>query len=499
MSAESESHDVFCWSSIRRCLAISPLGFASVAIALIIGFYHGLLKRSYPGILSTFAFDLPLVLGLVVVWRGLETRRPLFTNSRTAIALKFVILICFLFFVLPSDVPWLIRIASLRGWLMAPLMFLVGYHVLKTPEQLRLIGWLTIALSVAVTIYGMMQDPSEILKAKVEDEGFVKTINGATYTRADGRAGFRVFSTFVGAGMFAMAVTVGCIFAVAEVSDTRAGIIWRLLFAGAIGFCLNGILISGSRSSVLTVTLGCAVVAWLRGAIRKFGPILLAIGIGAGVASSVFKIWDLSRMSEAFSPAQIYGRSFIVIKPSIYTLLENPFGHGLGTSTHGVPVVFLHLISGFKAIPIDGDLGHAAVDLGLVGMVAYTIMIIRATRDSLMWAKAFRGTESETIAIMGSAIMVLCLPAFITGTPFLHVPVGALDWYFIGAINRIYDERHSSTPAALGTEPVGIRRAPKGIPSGKAGHSRDSAVALNPPLPKTASSKPGKTKRFLFK
>ena len=495
---EPEGGESFRWSYFRKWFSISPLGNALIAAALIIGFYHGWLKRSYPGALGVFAYDIPLVLGLMVAWWSVQAKRPLFPGSRTAIALNSVFAICAIYILLPSDVPWLVRLASLRGWTFSPLMFLVGYHVLRTPQQLGLMARLIVLLCIAVTLYGMRQNPADLLNLAIEDEGFRKTIDGSSYTRQGGGAGFRVFSTFVGAGMFATALACGMIIAIAEITEPRKSLRERLFWGVGILVSLNGILISGTRSSLITVIIVAVFISWLRGSLLRFGPVVAVLGVTAVLVSSTFGVVDSSRLLSAFSPQEIWWRVYIVVGPAIDVLLDNPLGQGLGHATHGVPVIFGYLVARYKATPIDGDFGHAAVDFGIIGMVAYSVMMIRATQDGTRWAKALKGTDAETTGIISAALFVVSLPAFVTGSPFLHVPTGAIIWYYIGGLNRIYDDRIGGREARPGRWIPGGR-----LPAGAEGPPMSptpptTGAPVVPSVDTKGAPKPGKARRFLY-
>jgi hypothetical protein len=496
---ELPGQEGFGWAYIRSSFGLAPLGNGCVALALLIGFYQGWLKRKHPGMISTFAYDIPLMVGLVLAWCSVPARRPLFPDSRTAIALKVVLGICMVFLLIPTDVPWLIRFASFRGWTLAPLMFLVGYHILKTPQQLRMVAWWIVVLSVLVTIYGMRQNPAEILSANVEDEGTMRTVNGSTYARSGGGSGFRVFSTFVGAGMFAVAVAIGVILSVAEITDPTKKFVERLVWGIAGLVCLNGILISGTRSALITAIIGSATILWFRGNLIKMLPAVGGLAVaGLGLSSYLGKT-DSSRIAQAFSLEQIYERVYIVTAPSIEMLLENPIGRGLGHSTHGVPVVLSYLVSRYKAYIIDGDLGHAAVDLGLVGMVAYIIMMIWAARDSALWTRSLNGTRSQTVAIMSTAMFATCLPSFITGSPFLHVPAGAIVWYFIGGLNRVYDDRPREGGYRLGGLSPAMRADGSPVPPPRGPVTKPVAGSMDPPCLPRPESMQAKPKRFLYR
>jgi hypothetical protein len=505
-SADVQSHtgqeERFGWTYIKRNFAHSPLGSLCVAMALIIGFYHGWLKRAYPGAISVFAYDVPMMLGLFFACKSVTSKQSLFPKSRTAIALQFVLFICFFYLLIPTDAPWLVRLASLRGWTFAPLMFVVGYHVLRTPAQLRLFFGLVVVLCIAVTIYGMNQSQSDFANATIEDEGFRKTLDGSTYAKSGGGSGFRVFSTFVGPGMYAITCAFGIVISVSQFTDSKRIIAERVFWAAGALLSLYGIFISASRSPLVLVICGSAVIFWIRGFLVKIIPTIAAIVVVILAVAPSLEAVDLSRMAGIFSAEDVSGRLYIVIAPTIDVLLENPLGHGLGYGTHGIPVILFYLLARYKPIMIDGDLGHAAVDFGIIGTVAYTIMMVRGVLDSIFWTKRLKGTEGESVGITSAALFSVCLLNFIPGSPFLHVPTGAIVWYCVGGLNRIYDESllgkgRSVVAGQKGNEPTlqlnppmtGVKRI-LGQPSG-----RDLGMKG---LPSAGRTKAGKTKAFLY-
>jgi len=429
------------WSYIKECFAVSPVGNFCIVSALIIGFYHGWLKRTYPGAIAVFAYDIPLVIGLAFAVKSLPARQSLFSNSRTVIALKFVLFLCIIYTIIPTDVPWLIRLASLRGWIFIPLMFIIGYRIISTPRQMFLFSALIVMLCISVSIYGALQDPADFLNIESEDAGLMRTINGSTYQKEEGVAGFRVFSSFVAPGAFAAAMVFGIIIGAGYATQPGLDYYQRFFWISGLGMSFYGVFISGSRSSMVTAVLGIVVIIWMRGILIKMLLVLAAIAVAGSQFLADSKSIDVGRLQTAFSVYELFGRVWIVVEPTFFSLLESPLGGGLGRSTHGVPIILSYLVSRYKPTLIDGEMGHAAADLGLVGLVVYLGMIIRAVQDSIFWAKSLKGSASESDAIITAALWVVTVPSFVTGAPFLHVPTGAILWCYIGALNRIYDEQ----------------------------------------------------------
>lgn len=469
-----EQPHIFGWTYLKECIAASPHGTLCVALALVIGFYHGSLKRAYPGALAVFAYDIPLLLGLVFAVKSVPAKNPLFPNSRTSIAIRLVLVLCVIYCLIPTNVPWLLRLASLRGWTFTPLMFLVGYHVLRSSRVLVAFSGLFLLLCISVTIIGAFQDPSDYVNLKIEDEGFRKTIYGTTYAKSGGGGGFRVFSTFVGPGMFAATLVFGVLIAVGQSTSDKAGLFERVFWAVGGLFSLYGIFISGSRSSMLVAILGSAFIVMMRQKLIKIVPWVAAVGVVAFLSSVSIKTIDFDRMIAGFSLVDVSSRLWIVVFPAFLNLLEYPLGQGIGHSTHGFPVMLFHLISRFTPSTIDGDVGQAAVDFGLVGMVIYMMMMVRAIQDSIRWTIALRGTDDEAAGIVASAFVVITLPSFFVGSPFLHIPTGAIICCYLGGLNRIYDDKIKTAEP-----PKGWRHQPLKIPGDGGGpHGRSVPPVL---------------------
>lgn len=126
----------------------NPLANGLFMLAIVIGFFHGWLKVHVRNPITTFAFDIPIVISMAVtiVTRG---RDALFPRSPVGDALKFHTLVCFLY--IPAsifiwDVPPLAVLASFRGWCIIPLIFLIGYHLATSIRQVEFYMWMVITL-----------------------------------------------------------------------------------------------------------------------------------------------------------------------------------------------------------------------------------------------------------------------------------------------------------------------------------------------------------------
>jgi hypothetical protein len=143
----------------------------------------------------------------------------------------------------------------------------------------------------------------------------------------------------------------------------------------------------------------------------------------------------------------IWWRFWIVLGPSIGALLDSPFGTGLGSSSHGVP---MFLMSSMKNVrPIDGDLGHMAVDMGIIGLASLSWLFFNCVKSSLEWMRRLRDTPITVVALPSGVFMVLSLFSFPIGTPFLGIPYGVLLWFFLGARARMCLEYENATASGV--------------------------------------------------
>ncbi len=481
-------------------------------LALVIGFFHGWLKMRFPGGIMVFAYDIPLMAALALSISKISPGHKLFPKSRTSSALQVVLAICIVYGLLPTEIPILVRLAAFRGWALVPLTFLMGYHLFRSREQLYLYGWLIMILSVGTVIYGARQDPEELRRMAMENQTLENVMKGSFYGDEEGTK-FRVFSTFVSAGAFGATMAYSVLIGLGRLSRPGTPMMTRILLAALMLPISYGILLSASRSAAIIAGISILLIAWYRKALVKFA-ILPGIVLGILlVATSRSGGSSVSRMSVAADPDALMSRVSIVVRPAFNRLLEAPLGGGLGRSGHGLPAALGYLCLRFKWKPVDGDIGRVAVDFGVFGLVAFAAMFIAGTQDSFLWMKELKGTELDTAAVTAGAMFVTAFISFPTGSPFLAIPMGAIIWFYLGALNRLYDDHkaHLPTtvrPGAEAASPPGLSPGPEPVqnpkarlrlpPPAKVAHSvRPTGQPAKPPptpgLP--ANSKP---KRFLY-
>lgn len=490
-------------------IADNPGAHFLLISALVIGFFHGWLKMRFPGVrVIVFAYDVPLMAALGLSLLKITKGHSLFPKSRTSSALQLVLAVCILYGMLPNEIPLLVRLAAFRGWALVPLTYLMGYHLLKTRDQVYFYGTLILLLSVATAIYGTRQDPAELRKMAESNATLEMVMKGSFYGDEDGTK-FRVFSTFVSAGAFGATMAYSVLIGLARISSPGTSWLNRMLIAALLVPISYGILLSASRSATIIAGISALLIAWYRKALITFAILPAAALAILMVLSSKSGTSSVSRMSAAADPQVLMSRVGIVIRPAFNRLLDNPLGSGLGRSGHGLPSALGYLTARFNWRPIDGDVGRVAVDFGIFGLVAFAAMFIAGTQDSFLWMKRLRGTEFDTAAVTAGAMFVTAFISFPTGSPFLAIPMGAIIWFHLGALNRLYDDHAASHYAPTGLRGApGQRPAPAAVPAPvrpTGGNRRPAPTArpTSPTPPEVAGPSPApapgsKPKRFLY-
>jgi hypothetical protein len=406
--------------------------------------------------------------------------------------------ICIVYGLLPNDIPLLVRLASFRGWALVPLMFLLGYHLFRSRELLNFYGSLILVLSVITAIYGSRQDPEELRRMAEANATLENIMKGSFYGDEEGTK-FRVFSTFVSAGAFGSTMAYSLLIGLARYSNKGLSIWSRVFLALVMMPIAYGIFLSAARSAAIIAIIAVLLIAWYRKSLLKFAlPPAVILG-GLLVASNLSGSSSMSRMSAVADPSALMSRVAIVIRPAFNKLLDYPLGGGLGRSGHGLPAALGYLAGQYKWRPIDGDIGRVAVDFGIIGLVAFSAMFIAGTRDSFLWMKQLRGTELDTVAVIAGAMFVTAFISFPTGSPFLAIPMGAIIWFHLGALNRLYDDHKRGAPVSI------TGALPTTVPEPKPGRRPASRSALTgPPLaptpiiPTAPTPVAAKPKRFLY-
>ena len=409
-------------------------------LALVIGFLHGWLKFKYRYSIVTFVYDIPMIIALILVMIGMKRTDTLFPDCKVSTSLKLLVGCSIVYCILPFDVPWLVRLSSLRGWCFAPLMMLLGYHLVRSVRQMEVFIWWVILLGTGTAIYGIFfQTEAEVRALMLLDPEMEMKLRGSFYATSTGSS-FRRYSTYVTSAVFGSVMAICTTLSVSRMLVPGVSWFQRAILLACSAACSYSVLLTGSRTSLLMLGIGLMLTTiFYRGPARfMFVPALLFAAVFAGVQLTEGSAGE--RFSSLLHFDTVVGRVKIVVNPAISVMMETPLGNGLGRSGHGVPFVFYRVFQDFKIIPIDGDIGRLVVDMGLVGLVVYVVMLYSGLSDSVRWMWLLRDSNLGIIAAPTGTLFILGLIQVFTGSPYLGIPAGMLLWILFGGLRRVVEE-----------------------------------------------------------
>ncbi|MEW6302532.1 MAG: O-antigen ligase family protein [Verrucomicrobiota bacterium] len=419
-----------------------PLINSVVAVAITVGFFHGWLKIRFQHPATTFFFDALLSVALVLVFMQLRRGVPLIPRGAVGQALKVYYGVCAIYAFLPWGPPFIVSLASLRGWCFATLMFAVGYHLTKSLNQAKGYFYVLIVLGLITTGYGLQQSPEEVEKRISEDEQYAERYGTSYYLTETGKQ-LRIFSTFVSSGAFGGTLAYVTIFCVALLTDPKATKRERNLLLLAALPMIYAIVRSGSRSALLSLFFGFIVVAWYRRNLMNFIVVPALIFVALVIGSKVTGGSALERFGSVLDPQAVIARNLIPTRIGWeYMTDENLLGGGLGKSGYGVPS-FISARAGYPMSEYkfsDGDLGRLMIEMGLVGMIIFGRILYIAAINVKKTLDQLKDTPVATVALASAGCIVIAIASFPSGSPFLGIPMGALVWFFLGTLQKLLDD-----------------------------------------------------------
>jgi hypothetical protein len=430
---------------ILAILRADPFINGVLVMAVTIGFFHGWLKIRFPHPVTTFLFDAFLGLALALTFLKLKRREPFIPKGAIGESLKAFYVVCVIYAFLPFGPPLLVSIAALRGWCFPTLMFCLGYHLTKSLQQVRGYFYVLILLGVITASYGLQQTPEEIEKQKEQDENFAERYKFTYYDKGGGERQFRNFSTFVSAGVFGNVMAYVSVFAIVLISDPKTSKRERLLLIPATGLMCYAIMLSGARTSFISLGLGLIVIAWYRRNFQNFVIIPAAIYVALKIAASVTAGAASDRFSSLLKIGEVVERVFIPTYLGWNFMMDHLFGGGLGKSGYSVPFVFVQKLNYTDRYWVDGDLGCLMIEMGIIGLLFFGRLIWAAVKTAYTSLDRLRDTPVSTVALASAACLVLALGHFPIGAPFLSIPMGAMVWFFLGTLQKLSDE-HQEQP-----------------------------------------------------
>ena len=247
-----------------------------------------------------------------------------------------------------------------------------------------------LVLSTVTAIYGIYQwhqGPAALLGQNATLDFFAERM-----TWGGGREGdtsvFRAFSTFVMPGSFELNMALGLIVALVLIGAKGTPRRSRHLVIAAMPLMAAGLVASGSRSPLVILVLGIAVLSVLRRGRSTGVALLLSVAAVWGAVSLTTSLvgWRYATLLDlGFVNARWLG-------PLRYTFtiaMHNPLGKGLGYAV-GMPVLgrvaSAHSFSldtyatgslshGIQTTNVDSGLGIAAAELEFPGVLIFLMLL----------------------------------------------------------------------------------------------------------------------------
>ena len=181
-----EEHSI--WGRLKAVVAVDAFVNLLVVAALGIGFFHGWLKLRFRSPITTFAYDVVLILALVVVYLRSGSMRQFLPPGPTTKALVAFYGLCLAylpFSLIPGMPPFLVALSTLRGWIFATLLYGLGYQIIRGRAQLHGYFLVILLLALMTAIYGIQQSDAEVIQMMKEAEHILDRV---PYPHGDGRA-----------------------------------------------------------------------------------------------------------------------------------------------------------------------------------------------------------------------------------------------------------------------------------------------------------------------
>jgi hypothetical protein len=366
------------------------------------------------------------------------------------ITLLLVTLLPAMYLAVPGT-PFVIEAAGLRAWSLFPLACIMALTVTLNAAQVRVYVGVILALCVITAVYGILQyrgGPNGPLAGGAL--AVERHQNTVYYFVQGGASQFRAYSTFTFPAPFAGMMVYGMVLATGNALNRSLTTVRRGVYAAIVPLLFVAMTVSGTRAALVMLVLGLMVVGYLRGltltqvmlGLPLFGALHIATLLTSGRA--------LTRFSTIFS--QEGALWSYVLNPVItagHVLLEHPFGVGLGRTGVGVPFAVTSRMPAGYFIFSDGDIGRAAVDMGVLGLIILAFIVFGLMPLALKAARMLIGTEDEGIALGMGALVLSGGVIILIGSPLSSAPHGIIWWFFLGALVRLAMLRSQADAAEL--------------------------------------------------
>jgi hypothetical protein len=425
------------WSDIFRRDTLVHLGLMASIVAAT---FQGYLKDRIAGALP-YALADGFLMGAAALWFGqMAVRHAPFRGPGRSTSLLLVVTLVPTLYLLHPGTPALIKLAGLRAWIEFPVACLMALSVIRTTGQVRAYLGLILALCAVTAAYGIWQyraGPEAVLSvgnlAELRHGGTVFYILPGT-----AQLRFRAISTFTFPAPFAMMMVFGILLAAGVLASRlkRAGVRFVLLLLIPVMFL--GMTYSGTRAAMIILAAGIGVIAWYRRLTAGQVVLAMALLLAMYLASITTAGTAITRFQSAFLQEGLLWVYLLgPVTVAARALGESLVGLGLGRTGVGVPFALSQAQGTDYFIFSDGDVGRAAVEMGLVGIVLVLVIVLGFLPLAWRAARALLGTDSEDVGLGIVALLTATGLGVLIGSPFASAPHGTMWWFLLGALLKL--------------------------------------------------------------
>jgi hypothetical protein len=366
----------------------------------------------------------------------------------------------------------LIGLLGLKAYcLYIPLAFIT---VRAFPDKERLIGFLKwyALIVLPVAVIGVIQfldttQQATINKYAVSEEAAAGVVDIAKFSTASGTYFVRITSTFsyvTGLSVY-LPITFALLLALSSLFSKRGlkrGS--KILYYSALGATVVTCFMTGSRGAVLSMAIAAVIFYFFtsgRQTVRRLQQIAV-LGVILFVAfTSIFpqaydafynRTFGADRASEGWE--RVTASLSLPTNEATYAGL---FGYGIGLTQNGVPALMkrLDLPDQGTAIPIgyEGEPGRVTLELGVIGLVLYTLLRLVLLITVFRLSFAIRDRESKILAFAATAALVM--PLVIGGAVSNHTQ-NVYQWFLVGVVFALYNAERLQLRRAAQAEELRI-------------------------------------------
>lgn len=424
-------------SDLRRLFRTDRFIHGSLLITIAIGFGLGYIKDHYRSSASYFLFDIGLFIALFFwITTRIRHRQNMLPSTPLTRLLLIMYVVCALY-VLHPDIPFLVGVSAFRGWCLFSIAFLMAHDVFRSPRQVKVYLFIVIFFAVLASFYGLYQYTAGIENVLNEDEIAVERHLYTTYATTTGEVEFRIFSTFVSAGAFGDMMAYASFLALTLAVSKSLRVRTRILLVLSVFPMLSCLVLTGTRAALAMMVIGLCVLWWYKRNIRVYliAGALIYFGLQLGIGLTEGRAAD--RFATLADPDLLIERLSAPLVTGFQHLMEWPLGRGLGRTGHGVPFFLVGGYKDFRMVFSDGDFGRIMVEMGVIGLVLWSVVLFVALRGAFRALRTLQRTPDEELglAIVGGSVMIGI--GTLVGSPFLSIPQGMLWWFFLGAVFKM--------------------------------------------------------------